>query len=115
MNPIIWMLIETVGSLFAAVVGWKTGHQLYLGNYQHAMRTAAPGARFPAAVNLRAKGALVGWPVAALMTYLALMVFAERPATDELAPEADEALPWRRLQIPLPRGLLGVPGDGGHE
>jgi len=85
-----------LGGLLAAVIGWKTGHQLYLGDYRHAVRTAGFGARFQAAVDLRAKGALVAWPVAALMTYLGLVVFAERRPQ---RPVAD-------FQPPHPRQVL---------
>lgn len=82
-----------VGGLLAAVIAWRTGHQLQLNSYRHALRTTAPGERFAAAVDVRAKGVLVGWPVAALLGFMGLSLLGEH---DEHAPDADD----RHLEAP---------------
>ncbi|MEU9231769.1 hypothetical protein [Streptomyces subrutilus] len=62
-----------VGSLFAAVVGWRFG--LWLGpstNLAEAAAEAGKGVPFDAPLELLAHGALLVWPMAAVLVHLAL-------------------------------------------
>lgn len=62
-----------VGSVFAALVGWRVG--LWLGPASDLVavaRKAGKGVPFDAPLELLAHGALLGWPMAAVVIHLAL-------------------------------------------
>ncbi|MFJ9851927.1 ABC transporter permease [Streptomyces sp. NPDC101150] len=63
----------TVGGLLGAVLGWRTG--MWLGPATdvavHA-RQVGPGVTFDGPLQLGAKGALLAWPIAAMLAQLAL-------------------------------------------
>ncbi|MFE6160674.1 DUF2567 domain-containing protein [Streptomyces sp. NPDC056486] len=63
----------TAGGLLAAVVGWRFG--IFLGPetdvVAHA-KSVGKGVAFDAPLELKAKGALLAWPVAALLVHLGL-------------------------------------------
>ncbi|MFF1414748.1 hypothetical protein ACFVX6_34115 [Streptomyces sp. NPDC058289] len=62
-----------VGSVFAALVGWRVG--LWLGPSSDLVavaRKAGKGVPFDAPLELLAHGALLGWPMAAVVVHLAL-------------------------------------------
>ncbi|KPC61691.1 hypothetical protein [Streptomyces chattanoogensis] len=76
--PLVVALV--VGGLLGAVLGWLTG--MWLGPMAdvaaHA-KQVGPGVTFDGPLRLGAKGALVAWPVAAMLTQLALTaLFAPR-------------------------------------
>lgn len=63
-----------IGSAFAAVVGWRLG--LWLGPSSDLVgvaRKAGKGVPFDAPLELMAHGALLAWPMAAVIVHLALM------------------------------------------
>lgn len=63
-----------LGSAFAAVVGWRVG--LWLGPSSDLVgvaRRAGKGVPFDAPLELMAHGALLAWPMAAVIVHLALM------------------------------------------
>lgn len=64
-----------LGGLLAAIVAWKTGHQLHLNGFRRALAVDPPGTRLHVPLDLRAKGVLVGWPLAAELCLLALAGF----------------------------------------
>lgn len=69
-----------VGSLFAALVGWRLG--LRLGpsaNLPAAAAKAGQGVAFDAPLQLLAHGALLAWPLAALAAHLVLTAVFTRP------------------------------------
>ncbi|MFE4637561.1 hypothetical protein ACFRJ1_29870 [Streptomyces sp. NPDC056773] len=77
----------TVGSVFAALVGWRVG--LWLGpssDLVAAARKAGKGVPFEAPLQLLAHGALLGWPMAAVLVHLALTaLWGRRDPEPELA------------------------------
>lgn len=88
----------TAGGLLAAVIGWRLG--IFLGPetdvIAHA-KSVGKGVAFDAPLELNAKGALLAWPVAALLVHLGL--------TALFGPRDPEP-------YPLPYGEPGRP-DGG--
>ncbi|WP_327252281.1 hypothetical protein [Streptomyces sp. NBC_01244] len=76
-----------VGSVFAALVGWRVG--LWLGpssDLVAAARKAGKGVPFEAPLELLAHGALLGWPMAAVVVHLALTaLWGTRDPAPELA------------------------------
>lgn len=76
-----------VGSAFAALVGWRVG--LWLGpssDLVAAARKAGKGVPFEAPLELLAHGALLGWPMAAVVVHLALTaLWGTRDPAPELA------------------------------
>lgn len=76
-----------VGSVFAALVGWRVG--LWLGpssDLVSAARKAGKGVPFDAPLELLAHGALLGWPMAAVVVHLALTaLWGRRDPAPELA------------------------------
>ncbi|MER5930496.1 hypothetical protein [Streptomyces sp. NPDC002054] len=71
----------TVGSAFAALVGWRFG--LWLGPSRDlisAAKAAGKGVPFDAPLQLLAHGALLAWPMAAVAVHLALTaIWSPRP------------------------------------
>jgi hypothetical protein len=62
-----------VGGLLGALLAWRTG--VWLGPAQDVIaqaRDAGRGVTFPAPMKLGAKGALLAWPLAALVSHLGL-------------------------------------------
>ncbi|MCX5407878.1 hypothetical protein OHA37_28915 [Streptomyces sp. NBC_00335] len=76
-----------VGSVFAALVGWRVG--LWLGpssDLVAAARKAGKGVPFEAPLELLAHGALLGWPMAAVVVHLGLTaLWGTRDPAPELA------------------------------
>ncbi|MFI0904979.1 ABC transporter permease [Streptomyces sioyaensis] len=84
--PLVVALV--VGGLLGAVLGWVTG--MWLGPTPdvaaHA-KQVGPGVAFSGPLRLQAKGALLAWPIAAMLTQLALTgLFGPR---DPEPPEPD--------------------------
>ncbi|MGW2487783.1 AAA family ATPase [Streptomyces sp. NPDC001606] len=62
-----------LGGLLASVLAWRLG--VWLGPEKDVLahaRAVGKGVTFPAPLKLSAKGALLAWPIAALLTHLAL-------------------------------------------
>lgn len=76
-----------VGSVFAALVGWRVG--LWLGPSSDLVavaRRAGKGVPFDAPLELLAHGALLGWPMAAVLVHLALTaLWGKRDPAPEVA------------------------------
>ncbi|WP_225993866.1 hypothetical protein [Actinomadura rudentiformis] len=82
-NDIPLVLGLAVGGIAAAVIAWKTGHQIGLAAYEDAVRTAKDGATVKGVAELRATGIVTFWPILAVGTYGALELFVKRlPAGD---------------------------------
>ncbi|RFS85868.1 hypothetical protein D0T12_09540 [Actinomadura spongiicola] len=91
-NDMALLLGLTVGGGAAAVLAWKTGHMIGLGEFQDAVRTARDGSRVTGVADLRAKGVLVFWALPAVAVYGLLELFVRRlPAADRGEPGAGEA------------------------
>ncbi|MFJ8211751.1 hypothetical protein [Streptomyces sp. NPDC096033] len=77
----------TVGSCFAALVGWRMG--LWLGPGTDVVAAAGKAGEdvpFDAPLQLLAYGVLLGWPIAAAVTHLAL--------TAAFGPRDPDPAPW---------------------
>ncbi|MBW8481040.1 hypothetical protein [Actinomadura parmotrematis] len=71
------------GGTAAALLAWRTGHQIGLGAFQHAVRTAADGRTVTGPATLGATGVLVFWPLLAVAAYALLELLVKRlPAGD---------------------------------
>ncbi|MFJ6630320.1 ABC transporter permease [Streptomyces sp. NPDC091376] len=77
-----------LGGLFASALAWGTGH--WLGPDQDVVahaRAVGEGVVFDAPLRLRAKAALLAWPVAAMIMHLGLTaLFGPRDPEPEWAP-----------------------------
>ncbi|MCY0942794.1 hypothetical protein O1W17_32310 [Streptomyces sp. H34-S5] len=85
-----------VGSCFAALVGWRLG--LWLGpsaDLVTTARKAGKGVPFDAPLQLLAHGALLAWPMAAVLVHLGLTALWS-PHDPEPVPE------WAAAQYPPP-------------
>ncbi|MCX4777781.1 hypothetical protein [Streptomyces sp. NBC_01264] len=94
-----------VGSVFAALVGWRVG--LWLGpssDLVAAARKAGKGVPFDAPLELLAHGALLGWPMAAVVVHLALTALW---GTRDPAPEPGV---WPSGYYQAPAGPADSPG-----
>ncbi|MCJ0868290.1 hypothetical protein [Streptomyces sp. AP-93] len=95
-----------VGSVFATLVGWRVG--LWLGptsDLAAAARKAGKGVPFEAPLELLAHGALLGWPMAAVVVHLALTaLWGTRDPAPELAmwPSAYYQAPVDSADSPAP-------------
>lgn len=91
-NDIALLAGLAVGGVAAAVVAWKTGHQIGLGDFQDAVRHARDGDTAAGVADLRAKGVLMFWAVPAVAVYGLLELVVRRlPAGDRGEPGAGEA------------------------
>jgi hypothetical protein len=91
-NDIALLLGLAVGGAAAAVLAWKTGHMIGLGDFQDAVRGARDGTTVTGVADLRAKGVLVFWALPAVALYgLAELVVRRLPAGDRGQPGAGEA------------------------
>lgn len=68
-NDIPLLLGLAAGGLAAALLAWRVGHLVGLDGYERAVRAAVEGRTVDAPPDLRAKGALVFWPLLALACY----------------------------------------------
>lgn len=57
-----------VGGLLGAVVAWRVGRLVDLGQYRHMLDGGVRGARVPGPLTLRARGVLVVWPLLSVVT-----------------------------------------------
>ncbi|CNG24790.1 Uncharacterised protein [Mycobacterium tuberculosis] len=93
-NDVALLLGLAAGGCAAAVLAWKTGHMIGLGDYRDAVRSARDGTEVTGVADLRATGVLVFWPVAAVAAYGLLEVAVRRlppgDRGDARAGEADE-------------------------
>lgn len=64
-----------VGGVLAALLAWRTGHQVGLAQFRRALAGPPTGRVVRAAVDVRAKGVLVAWAVAALVPYSLLLAY----------------------------------------
>jgi hypothetical protein len=65
----------TAGGLVGSYVAWRVGHRIGLAEFRHALH-GPPGTSASLTPSLRAKGVLVGWALAGVLTVLALAVQA---------------------------------------
>ncbi|WP_433478465.1 hypothetical protein ACQPZP_16385 [Spirillospora sp. CA-142024] len=93
-NDIALLLGLAAGGVAAAVLAWKTGHQIGLGHFEDVVRHGRDGATVTGVADLRARGVLVFWALPAVAVYgLLEMVVRRLPAGDPGdagAGEADE-------------------------
>ncbi|WP_262401750.1 hypothetical protein [Actinomadura sp. CNU-125] len=93
-NDIALLLGLAAGGVVAGLLAWRTGHMIGLDDFRSAVRAAADRERVTGVAELRARGLLVCWPVAAVGVYGILELFVRRlPARDDGdlgAGEADE-------------------------
>ncbi|MFF8812099.1 hypothetical protein [Streptomyces pactum] len=90
-----------VGGLLASVVAWRLGvHLGHEGDILRRAREVGPGVAFDKSLELRAKGALLAWPAAAMAVHLALTgLFGPRDPEPQPYPE-----PPRPAQPAAPDG-----------
>ncbi|MEU8344139.1 hypothetical protein AB0C74_20770 [Spirillospora sp. NPDC048832] len=90
-NDVALLLGLAAGGCAAAVLAWRTGHLIGLGDFQDAVRHARDGTTATGVADLRARGVLVFWPVAAVGAYGLLELAVRRlPAGDVADPGAGE-------------------------
>jgi hypothetical protein len=77
-NDIALILGLAAGGAAASLLAWRTGHLIGLGHYQDVVRHGRDGATVTGVADLRAKGVLVFWPVAAVAAYALLEVVVRR-------------------------------------
>ncbi|MEU5989329.1 hypothetical protein ABZ806_10145 [Spirillospora sp. NPDC047418] len=91
-NDVALLLGLAAGGCAAAVLAWRTGHLIGLGDYRDAVRSARDGTTVTGVADLRATGVLVFWPVAAVAAYGLLEVAVRRlPPGDRGGARAGEA------------------------
>ncbi len=66
------------GGLAASYVAWRVGHRIGLGEFRRAVQ-GPTGTATPLYLTLRAKGVLVAWALAGVLTVVAVAVHARRP------------------------------------
>ncbi|MBE1535312.1 hypothetical protein [Actinomadura algeriensis] len=82
-NDIALLLGLAAGGVLAGVLAWRTGHMIGLDEFRAAVRAAADRERVTGVAELRARGPLVFWAVAAVGVYGVLELFVRRlPARD---------------------------------
>ncbi|MFV2177816.1 hypothetical protein ACFHW2_26980 [Actinomadura sp. LOL_016] len=82
-NDIALLLGLAAGGVLAGMLAWRTGHMIGLDEYRAAVRAAADRERVTGVAELRARGLLVFWSVAAVGVYGALELVVRRlPARD---------------------------------
>lgn len=90
-NDVALLLGLAVGGAAAAVLAWKTGHLVGLGEFQDAVRDGRDGTRVTGVADLRAKGVLVFWALPAVAAFGLLELVVRRlPAGDRGEPGAGE-------------------------
>lgn len=93
-NDVALLLGLAAGGVIAALLAWWIGHQMGMGGYNTALDEAADGTVVKGVPDLRAKGVLLFWPLASVVTYGLLEMFVARLAPrdrgDEGAGEADQ-------------------------
>lgn len=77
-NDIALILGIAAGGVAASLLAWKTGHLIGLGHFDDVVRHGRDGATVTGVADLRAKGVLVFWPVAAVAAYGLLEVLVRR-------------------------------------
>ncbi|WP_233617918.1 MULTISPECIES: hypothetical protein [Actinomadura] len=91
-NDIALLLGLAAGGVLAGLLAWRTGHMIGLDEFRAAVRAAADRERVAGVAELRARGLLVCWPVAAVGAYGVLELAVRRlPARDGRDPGAGEA------------------------
>lgn len=90
------------GGFLAAVVAWRFGHLLGPGPLAGRVHAAADGATLDAPLNLHAKAALFGWPIAATMVFVALTVGLEQRQQPAPPEHPEPTTPAEPLTSPLP-------------
>ncbi|WP_344895008.1 hypothetical protein [Actinomadura meridiana] len=91
-HDIALLLGLAMGGVAAAYLAWRTGHMIGLGDFQDKVRDARDGATVTGVADLRAKGVLVFWAVAAVAVYALLELVVRRlPAGDRGKPGVGEA------------------------
>lgn len=95
-----------VGGALAALVAWQVGHWFGAAEYQEAIRSARDGTKVLAPLDVRAKGVLTLWPLAATLTVFLGMLIEElqRLLTRPREPGAP----------PPPRELPPIREEGNH-
>ncbi|MBO2442225.1 hypothetical protein J4557_32340 [Actinomadura nitritigenes] len=77
-NDIALILGIAAGGVAASLLAWKTGHLVGLGHFDDVVRHGRDGDTVTGIADLRAKGVLVFWPVAAVAAYGLLEVLVRR-------------------------------------
>ncbi|MFG1858955.1 hypothetical protein ACGFJT_44470 [Actinomadura geliboluensis] len=82
-NDLALLFGLAAGGCAAAVLAWKTGHLVGLGDFQDAVRHARDGTTVTGVADLRATGVLMFWPLPAVAVYGLLELAVRRlPAGD---------------------------------
>lgn len=90
-NDVALLLGLAVGGAAAAVLAWKTGHLVGLGEFRDAVRDGRDGTTVTGVADLRAKGVLVFWALPAVAAFGLLELVVRRlPAGDRGEPGAGE-------------------------
>ncbi|GAA1895066.1 hypothetical protein [Actinomadura bangladeshensis] len=114
-NDVALLLGLAAGGCAAAVLAWKTGHMIGLGDYRDAVRSARDGDTVTGVADLRARGVLVFWPVAAVAAYGLLEVAVRRlPPGDRGGARAGEADEVGGDEFDLESAPTGGDVDGGE-
>ncbi|MGI5321683.1 hypothetical protein [Actinomadura nitritigenes] len=93
-NDIALILGIAAGGVAASLLAWRTGHLIGLGHFDDVVHHGRDGATVTGVADLRAKGVLMFWPVAAVAAYGLLEVLVRRlppgDRGDGAAGEGDE-------------------------
>jgi hypothetical protein len=101
-NDVPLVLGLAAGGIAAALLAWKTGHQVGLGAFEDAVRGAKDGTTAEGVAELRARGVVTFWPILAVGTYGVLELFVRRlPAGDRREAAAGEAEEVGRGELDL--------------
>ncbi|RMI41369.1 hypothetical protein EBO15_23155 [Actinomadura harenae] len=123
-NDVPLLVGLALGGTAAALLAWWVGHRFGLAHYQHVLRTGADGTEVKGPPDVRARGLLVFWPLAAVAAYAALEVIVKRlpadtsSAADSSSSAADSGAPADGDAPPphggtAPSGNGATPADGG--
>lgn len=80
-RPVGLVVGLVVGGLLGAVVAWRTGQAVAPDDVLALAQGHDVGSSFPGGLDLRARGVLLGWPLAAAVTAFVLVATLERPLT----------------------------------
>ena len=112
-NDVALLLGLAAGGCVAALLAWRTGHLVGLGDFHDAVRHARDGTAVTGVADLRARGVLVFWPVSAVAAYGLLEVAVRRlPAADRGDGGAGEADEVGGGELDLESAPTGGDADG---
>ncbi|MEV5575183.1 hypothetical protein AB0L06_34530 [Spirillospora sp. NPDC052269] len=114
-NDVPLLIGLALGGTAASLLAWWVGHRFGLSHYQHVLRTGADGTEVRGPADVRAKGVLVFWPLAAVATYAVLEILVKRlPATSTATQPAETDVPSADGNA-QPAANGEQPADGGEQ